>query len=77
MIEMLTERENEVYRLVVQGVKQEVIALMLNISVKTVSFHVANIKMKLNAKTKYDLLVQLLDPSGTRLEYALKERLAA
>jgi len=74
---MLTARENEIYKLVVQGVKQEVIALMLNISVKTVAFHVANIKLKMNAKTSRDLLVQLLDPNGTRLEYALKERKAA
>lgn len=73
----MTERQLEVYQLIVQGVKQEVIALMLNISVKTVNFHVGNIKAKLKVRKTNDLALKLIDPDGSLLKAKLRELEAA
>lgn len=49
--DMLSDREFDVYRLIGQGLKPQEIAEQLNLSVKTIEAHRANIRKKLNLKT--------------------------
>jgi DNA-binding CsgD family transcriptional regulator len=60
----LTEREKEVLRLIVEDMTAREIAAALNVSVKTVEFHRASIKRKINVR----------GPCGM-LRYALKARI--
>lgn len=55
-IEKLTEREHEVFTWLVQGKSNKEIALILNISPRTVEVHRANIMVKLDAENLVDLL---------------------
>ncbi len=52
----LSDREFEVFRLLVSGESVSDIALRLNLSVKTVSTHKANILRKMNMATAGDLI---------------------
>jgi DNA-binding CsgD family transcriptional regulator len=47
-MKQLTDREKEIYRLVVQGEKTSVISLLLFIEEATVKYHKTNIYKKLN-----------------------------
>ena len=51
----LTSREEEVLKLVANGLSSKQIASVLNVSVKTISFHRENIKHKLGIKTIAEL----------------------
>jgi DNA-binding NarL/FixJ family response regulator len=53
---LLTERENEILRLVAQGYKYREIAQQLFIATKTVQNHVQNILTKLQMHNRYELL---------------------
>ncbi len=55
-IELLGNRELEVYQLVGEGVKKREIAENLNISLKTVENHIEHIKKKMNFKDFHELL---------------------
>ena len=52
----LTEREEEVVRLVAQGHTNKEIANKLNISVKTVETHKANLMEKLDFKSRTEIV---------------------
>jgi DNA-binding NarL/FixJ family response regulator len=54
--EPLTPREIEVLRLIVQGHTNSQIAEILNISVRTVEYHRANLTGKLNLHSRVDLI---------------------
>ncbi len=56
LLEGLTAREHEVYRLVTEGLTNKAIADTLNISNGTVEFHRANMMKKLNARSLADLM---------------------
>jgi len=54
--EVLTEREREVYRLLVEGHQNKVIAHRLGISIRTAEAHRAHIMSKLGARNLADLV---------------------
>lgn len=58
MIEILSRREIEVLRLVAAGCRNYEIALCLAISIKTVEFHLSNIRDKLSARSRTDAVVR-------------------
>src|SRR6185436_12470852 len=67
--ETLTERENEVLRLVAQGASNKEIAQSLHIGEKTVKTHVSSILGKLNVSSRtqaalYAVRVGLVSPPG-------------
>lgn len=55
-IEELTERESEILRLIVQGLTNRQVADALNLSVRTVEYHRANLTSKLGLTTRADLV---------------------
>lgn len=55
-ISNLTEREHQVYKLVVERIPSKQIADMLNISLKTVEYHRARMMEKMHAESILDLL---------------------
>jgi len=55
-LELLTDREFEVFRLIGEGKTPKEIALLLHLSAKTVAVHNANIRSKLNLKTTGQLI---------------------
>lgn len=54
--ELLTEREFEVFRLLVEGDQNKVVAHKLNISVRTAEAHRSNLMSKLGARNLADLV---------------------
>ena len=54
--EPLTDRERQVLQLLSGWKSTRQIAAQLNLSVKTIEGHLANMKIKLNLKKKWDLL---------------------
>jgi RNA polymerase sigma factor (sigma-70 family) len=62
---MLTEREREVVRWVIQGMTNKEIASQLGISEKTVKTHLSNIFSKLNVSKRLQLLLyRIVDHTG-------------
>ena len=55
MTEVLSKRETEIFRLIVDGFENRAIAKKLYISVKTVESHKENIKQKLGVKSVREL----------------------
>lgn len=55
-VELLSNRELEVFQLLGQGIKRGEIASLLNLSVKTIGTHQESIKKKLNLKTATELM---------------------
>ncbi|MDX1951191.1 MAG: response regulator transcription factor [Verrucomicrobiota bacterium] len=55
-VELLTDREFEIFQLIGQGLTTKVMAEKLHVSVKTVEVHRVNIKEKLNLPTATDLI---------------------
>lgn len=53
----LTQRENQVVRRLLKAEKREAIAADLGISVRTVDFHIENVKRKLKAQSVIQLVV--------------------
>ena len=56
----LTEREREIYELLLEGRANKEIATELTLSIHTVRFHVANILGKFQVASRYQLLALLL-----------------
>ncbi|MEP0890175.1 LuxR C-terminal-related transcriptional regulator [Leptolyngbya sp. PL-A3] len=54
----MSEREQEIMRLLVQGMRDRDIAQHLFISESTVKFHINNSLTKLNAKNRYQAVYQ-------------------
>ena len=57
---ILTDREREVFSLLVTGLSTKEIALKLKISEKTVRNHISNIMKKLGVKGRANAVVELL-----------------
>lgn len=57
LLDQLTERERELFFLITKGYKNQQLADKLNISLRTVEVHRANLMRKLNAKTVAELAV--------------------
>ena len=60
MSKILTEREQEVFRLLIQNKTTEEIAKVLNISEKTVRNHISNAMQKLGVKGRASAVIELL-----------------
>lgn len=69
-IKSLTTRENEILEKVVCGLASKVIARELNISVKTVDVHRANIKDKLGCESTASLIRNVLIDFGPEYAHA-------
>ncbi|QNM86485.1 hypothetical protein H9W90_05020 [Polaribacter pectinis] len=54
---VLSIREDEIFKLIVDGKSNKEIGTLLNISVNTVKFHIKNIYEKLNIKSRKEVLV--------------------
>ena len=72
MIRSLTRREKQVMDLVVDGKPNKMIARLLEISVKTVEMHRANLMKKLKIRSVADL-VRLAVKAGTLIRPVLVE----
>jgi len=57
-VEALTERETEVLRLVAAGCRNQDIARELDVSIKTVEFHLSNIRGKLGVRSRTEAVVR-------------------
>jgi len=55
----LTNREQEVIKHLAKGAKNKAIANSLNISIKTVEFHISNILKKLGMNSRAEVIVWL------------------
>jgi DNA-binding NarL/FixJ family response regulator len=62
---LLTDREFDVFRRIVQGVALTAIAEELSLSVKTVSTHKTHILAKMNMSTQVDLVRYAIDQKLT------------
>lgn len=51
----LTGREQQVLRLILDGLQNKLISLELDISIKTVEYHTSNIFRKLQVKDRFEL----------------------
>jgi DNA-binding CsgD family transcriptional regulator len=60
----LSERETEVFKLVLQGKSNKQIALSLAISVRTVEFHLKNVYGKFQVSSRIELLLKLGPATG-------------
>lgn len=60
MKSILTKREREVFKLLVKNKTTADIALLLNISEKTVRNHISNVMQKLGVKGRAAAVVELL-----------------
>lgn len=58
LVEELTERELEVLGYVAAGARNREIARNLNVSIKTVEFHLRNIMSKLGARSRTEAVVR-------------------
>jgi DNA-binding NarL/FixJ family response regulator len=58
VLQRLTDRELEVIRLVAAGARNREIAAQLNVSIKTVEFHLSNILGKLSARSRTEAVVR-------------------
>jgi len=54
---ILTDREREILFLLYQGFGNKIIAIIKQISIKTVSFHVSNILRKLSLESRQELII--------------------
>lgn len=57
---ILTTREREIFDLLIKNKSTKEIALILNISEKTVRNHISNIMQKLNVKSRASMVVELI-----------------
>jgi len=55
-VQLLTVKELDVYEMLVKGLQSKEVALKLNISVRTVKFHIVNIYKKLNVHDRGQLI---------------------
>lgn len=60
----LSKREKEVLKLVLQGKSNKQIALSLNITVRTVEFHLKNVYAKFQVSSRIELILKLGQATG-------------
>lgn len=59
-IKIMTPREKEIFSLLIDNHNTEDIASILNISNKTVRNHISNVMQKLEVKTRYQAVIELI-----------------
>ena len=57
---ILTMREKEIFSKLIENMTTKQIAQSLNISEKTVRNHISNVMQKLEVKTRYQAVIELL-----------------
>lgn len=57
---ILTEREKEIFEILVLNKTTKDVANILHISEKTVRNHISNVMQKLEVKTRYQAVIELL-----------------
>ncbi len=57
---LLTPREKEIFNLLIVGKSTKDVAVQLKISEKTVRNHISNVMQKLEVKTRYHAVIELL-----------------
>jgi DNA-binding NarL/FixJ family response regulator len=67
-LKQLTPRENEILRLLAKGSDSKTISLLLDISPKTVAYHITNILSKLSLKSRQEATVWALKHLSDNLE---------
>ena len=65
---ILTAREKEIFELLVLNKSTADVAAYLNISEKTVRNHISNVMQKLEVKTRYQAVIELLKMGELSLE---------
>lgn len=63
----LSERENEVVDLLLQGKSNKMIALSLGISDRTVEFHLKNVYVKFQVSSRVELILKLGNTTGNTM----------
>ncbi|MCL1990285.1 MAG: LuxR C-terminal-related transcriptional regulator [Defluviitaleaceae bacterium] len=71
--ELLTQREEEVIRLVSQGIRQEQIAINLNISRRTVQNHLAKISEKFGTSSQIESVIRAIELGIIAINYEFSE----
>ena len=61
---ILTTREKEIFELLILNKTTKDVANILNISEKTVRNHISNVMQKLEVKTRYQAVIELLKIGG-------------
>lgn len=67
----LSKREMEVLKLLLEGKSNKQIAVSLNISSRTVEFHLKNIYAKLQVNSRIELILKLGNPTGNSINEKL------
>ena len=67
-IDLLTEREAEIFRMIAQGKNSREIAAQLGLSVKTVDVHRQHIKAKLSVRNSTELVKKAVEYMGAPLQ---------
>lgn len=67
MLRILTNREKEIFELLVNNLTTKDIANMLKISEKTVRNHISNVIQKLDVKTRSQAIIKLVKLKEIRL----------
>lgn len=74
----LSEREREVVSLLLDGKSNQAIAMSLGIAERTVEFHLKNIYMKFQVRSRIELVLKLWNPTGSviaeKLGYSTVDR---
>ncbi len=65
---ILTAREKEIFELLVINKSTADVAAYLNISEKTVRNHISNVMQKLEVKTRYQAVIELIKMGELSLE---------
>ncbi len=65
---ILTAREKEIFELLVLNKSTADVAAYLNISEKTVRNHISNVMQKLEVKTRYQAVIELIKMGELSLE---------
>ncbi|MBS4884651.1 MAG: LuxR family transcriptional regulator [Amedibacillus dolichus] len=65
---MLTQRESEVFKLLIANYSTKEIAQRMNISDKTVRNHISNVMLKLGVKGRAQAVVELLRLEELKLD---------
>ena len=60
MLKILTKREKEIFDLLIDNKTTDDIAKILNISSKTVRYHISNVILKLDVKSRSQAIIKLL-----------------
>jgi DNA-binding CsgD family transcriptional regulator len=63
-IDRLSNREKEVVQLLLQGKSNKLIALSLGISIRTVEFHLKNVYVKFQVRSRVELVLKLVNTTG-------------